>query len=186
LIIRNNSKKRSNDINEAFLLKMVSEDSVKDKTDKDSAYFELPHYGENGKSLFASFKQRDIVKLCVLDLCVFNTHGLSEISLEQECPTFILPGWRKNFFELNKQAKKIIEKYKALKHKRLTDEQASMCIPNASHSKQFKGSINAAQDALSYNCRRIGRLLEPRSSGLLRHFTNFISRVAYDVDFARE
>lgn len=111
------------------------------------------------------------VNVRVLDLVVFNPDGKVEWTEGQPPPIALLPGWRKRFDNLASQMR-------------------SVEIPPSVRQFCFTGSMLAAECAFAAGLRhfplkRIGRIRSPYAEAIQASYAAFISRAAFDHDFAK-
>ncbi len=160
-------------------------------------YYKLSYFGkEKGEEHYVDFNNMCTVKLCHLDLCVFQPDGSAMFSMGQECPKGVIPSWEKYFKNLKKDFEKIIKHYKVLEGllkdapKVKRKQFISMAVPKSTNEKQslLKGNIRfeKGKATLSYNFRRVGRLCQPQAGDMLMQYARKMSRMAFEHDFARE
>ena len=165
---------------------------VKDRPGHPSdGYEELSYYdADTGESRYVDFRKAEAVKLCILDLCVYQIDGSATLVLGDTAPERIIPVWRMHYDALVKDFEKAIERYKTLLDALPKDASQArsvaqvMMVPSSSNQNLFKGKI--AQNRISYDVRRIGRLNQPRAAALYNRFAQYSSRAAFEVDFGRE
>lgn len=173
--------KRKHTVNEVVLAKIIDDDEV----DYPDAFYELPYFN-NGKKCHVKFQESEMVKLCVLDFCVFQESGFCEFSISDVCPKNLIPAWSKHYSVLKKDVDNIIRKYDEMKKAGRGSEVLKLFVPTTSNSQLFKGTVDLESKKLKYECKRIGRLNQPFASALLSKYGNYISRPAFEHDFGKE
>jgi hypothetical protein len=192
LMVRTNNAhmgKRTNDYHEVVLAQIVDEEK---KGETEDSYYELLYFnGNEGNKWYADFRKTHTVLLCVLDLCVFNDDGHAKISINGNCPDIAIPSWKKRFEILHKKAKNTINRYKEYnKGNKLKDKDIlQLVVPKSSHYKNglFKAEIDCSKAGgeILYGCQRVGRLCQPRAGEMLTKYAHYISRMAFEHDFAK-
>ncbi len=184
LMVRSNGK-RHEAISEVILAEIVDITDEATKSQSQETHFELPYYSSDGKSQYVSFRKRHTVKLCVLDLCVYQDDGSSIIKLSDSCSDNIIPAWKHHYDELQKIANKQINRYTQLQRENARREILALAIPQSSNDNLFKGKIDPTERSISYECRRVGRLCQPQALAMLTKFANYLARAAFEVDFGK-
>ncbi len=155
---------------------------------------EMPYFDESStKRWYIKLKQVHFVRVCILDICVFNPDGTAKLSVTGSAPPDIRPAW--------KARREILSRYW-----RLAINRADIFTPAANESEAvkqyrqkiagdigdllfeddlFKGSLTDAGGVrtLTYNCKRVGHLLRTRAIGLLMSYTATLGRPAYEREF---
>lgn len=155
---------------------------------------EMPYFDVSPlKKWFVKLKTVYFVRGCLLDLCVFNQDGVARLPADGNVPSGIRPAWKARHDILSRYWGRAIRK-------------ADMFAPEASESQAvsqdkqriandvggllfnddpFKGILATAGGvrALTYNCKRVGRLSRARAIGLLMSYTATLARPAYDRAF---
>ncbi len=174
---------------------VVLAEIVQGKSTEDAdGYEELPHYNANPDiKTYVDFRRTETVKLCVIDLCVFQPDGVSTMQVNLEAPTGLIPIWEKYYVSLAKDFTKVIERYERViallpknPSKRQTVDIESVAIPTASSRNAFKGKIVPSEKRISYGLKRIGRLNNPRATAMFVRFGQYSSRIALEVDIGKE
>ncbi len=151
-------------------------------------YFKLPTSPTaSATSGWVDFRARHTVALVVLDFCVYNNDGSARLALADSCAKTIIPAWVEHYAYLRAGAEKSIDLYRTLNRRRGMSNHANLAIPKASYTDIFAGSVRTTSSTgtLSYNCKRINRLCQPRASALLSQFANYLTRAAFDVDLGQ-
>jgi hypothetical protein len=155
------------------------------KKPTEEASFELDYFDKSdGSSRFVSLRKTFPVRLCVLDLCVFDDEGVANLVVDKPCPDNVIQVWRDRYEILQKLGKKIIRQANELAQKNVSQRYISILIPQPSIGKTFNVSFDLKNQTIHYNCMRIGRLCQSRANALLSEFCKYGSRPAYEVDFA--
>jgi hypothetical protein len=174
---------RPNNAHEVTVAKIV-----KNQPRNPESFYKLLYFDRDSRdSHFVDFRKTFTVQLCILDLCVFNKDGLSRMSVSDTCPDSVIPSWKLRFEKLKRKVEKIVGTYKkkemGCKDKQLLD----ILLPRSSHGGNgiFKANIELQKEneAISYTCRRIGRLCLPRAGEMLTKYAQYISRSAFEHDF---
>ena len=125
------------------------------------------------------------VKLCVLDLCVFEKDGTARMSLTKSCTPLAVPAWQNRYTILQKEASRVFERYKTLMDDGQSADLLDLTIPLASNSRLYKGKVDVGGKAISYDCCRTARLSATRSVALLQAFSTYLSRPAFETDVGK-
>jgi len=182
LMIRKKGE-RANQFNQVILAEIAKEKKESKNIDH---YYELPYFDEDYHEgeYIVNFSKTYTVLLCILDLCVFNENGQARMSIDDPRPEWLIPSWKMRFDKLEKEFKKIIRNFK---DKGANQEVLKYSIPRASLIKNglFKVDIvrDEGKEEVKYNCKRFGRLCQPRASALLTKYAQYISRTAFERDF---
>ncbi len=147
------------------------------------AMFELPWYDEDtGASRFVNFNRRVVARASILDLCVLNVNGQSQIEPEAETDLALLPHWHARQEQLVKQSRQVLKRWKAV-HKHL-DPTALQYVAGWSTGDPFKPQVDIDGGRLSWNCVRVRRLREPHARALLIRSSQYFARDAFLRDLA--
>ncbi len=184
LMVRSNGK-RHEAIIEALLAEIVDDTVEATKSKHQETHFELPYYSPDGNSVYVSFRKRHTVKLCVLDLCVYQDDGSAKIKLGESCSDNIIPAWKYHYDELQKFAKKQIDRYFQLQRENARSDVLALAVPQSSNDNLFKGKIDPTERSISYGCRRVERLCQPQALAMLTKFANYLARAAFELDFGK-
>lgn len=152
----------------------------------------LEYFGSDpSESWYVNLKRVYQVRICILDLCVFNKDGIASINIEGDVPGMIRPSWKSRYSAQVKLYKKIFKKFEVLNPKKcdstavkkMKSDVKKMLIESLLRENPFKGSMKEKDDKRSivYNCKRVGRLSRTRAFGLLMTYTAVQSRPAFDV-----
>jgi len=186
-----NKGKRARDFHEGILFEIDN----KPGEDDDSSY-ELKYFDEDSRnSMYINFKKKYHILLCILDLCVFNVNGVSQMSSNEEYPINVIPAWQYRFEKLKEKFDRTTEEY----NKYLKIFKDGNCkgidegflkkhlLPKSSHygTALFKPSITIKKNitTIEYNCRRVGRLCKQHAESAWLKYSHLISRKAFDHDF---
>jgi len=201
LMVRTETGKRRSVITEGVLAKIVDDLPIDKKNGlpkQQDMHYELRYFDtSSGDPHYVSFLETYLIKLCVLDLCVFWEDGEAKIGLKDKSPRNIIPAWGKYHDTLLGNAKEIIENYSKLQKMRelynkrrepknhASDKLLRLAIPKSSDPELFIGTIDTAKNILIYDCKRVERLCQAHAAALLTKYSNFTSRAAFDLDFGR-
>lgn len=156
---------------------------------------EMRYFGDNpDERWYVKLKQVHQVRVCFLDLCVFNDDGTSTILSGSEVPDGIRPAWKARYTILAKLFGRLLKRVDDLlapvekESKDVTNLKAkvrSELTGDLFNGGLFKGEIvdKNGYRGINYNCRRVGRLSRARAFGLLMAYTACLNRPAYDRDF---
>ena len=188
LMVRGESGNRK--LAQAVLAEIIDQEKIKEVS---PGFVELPFY-------LADAERRAVVKLTgaptvplvVLDLCVFQADGEAAMSMESKCPDDLIPAWQKRFDRVQAEVKKIIDQYRSMTvaggASRNLPSEVDLSIQRfltQSVSGVVAGKISFSPDRVSYNLKRVRRLKQPRSGSLLRDFSYYKSRDAFEHDLTR-
>ena len=189
LMVRTNGK-RSPDSMDIVLAEVFTSAEPKENT------ILLPHFSEDmSRNFYVRLRPTHSVNPCVLDLCVFNADGTSQINLDADCPENVLPAWKQKYEYLKTFATLVLNRYDLFGEEKIKDAQTRAFVraesPKrfplfTSNSSLFKGlmSFDAGQKRLSFNCRRVKRLHRPRALAVALEYSQYLSRPAFDRDLA--
>lgn len=199
LMVRPDGKRKSTLVDGVLARIERPSDSWKKKIlDGQSSLYRLPYFDEtSGEEFFVNFNEFHIVKLCILDLCVFQQIGTAKYSSMQKCPDIIIPAWKKHFDHIIEYFQKVITRYSECEGafndkptKQLKKGILQLVVPKSSTGEKSlfkeKIQINTKMQSISYDCRRISRICQPRSGEMLLKYSQHISRMAFSHDFLRE
>lgn len=150
-------------------------------------YEELRYFRPGKQPYLVDFsRDRNIIDLHILDLCVFNPSGLAELDITQSCPLGVIPVWQKRYDVLVNRAKESLSKLLALNEHQDYSKFALLEFADQPQKGEFiKNDTSKAYEILRYPFRRIARLRQPWSGALLTKFAHYISRAAFDHDLDR-
>lgn len=182
---------RNKNIVEVTLAELV------DTPSKQRLEFELPYFDEtNGKSCYVDFKKAHTVKLWILDLCVYNADGVAELRLDASCPDMVIPAWRERWGILKEQLEADYSQYKATSElinnttpgpaEATANGELRLAALSSSNDALLTEAVELTDRKVSYNLKRVERLCKSHAEALLRAYTNFLSRPAFDHNFAQE
>ncbi len=135
------------------------------------------------KTLYVDFKRTFSVKLLCLDLCVFNADGSAQFRTEDPVPELLIPAWVKRHGVVARQFQQILGTYAYLAPTGKQKSEINRLLTKANNEMTFTGKIDAEGKAISMNFKRVGRLLTPRSTALLKAYSEFLNRDAFDHSF---
>ena len=105
--------RRSRSFNDGLLIRITN------KQDKERFFCtpELEYWKyDSGNRFYVDFREKNIIKLCILDLCVFNSCGKSIFYNNEPCPGKVLPAWQSYYKKhITKNLKKICALYDNIK-----------------------------------------------------------------------
>ncbi len=181
LMVRMESGQRAPGVQEAVLAELTT---AKPPSSQLEAFFELPFYSGEDSSLFVSFRKIHTVILFALDMCVFRNDGQAIFEIGKTCPTGVIPAWKNHYRHMQEWAKGIMESSRKLCDELgISDDSehfrslAVLAMPPSSNTQLFQRSFSSS--ILNYNCKRVGRLTELRSSALLARFARYMARPAF-------
>jgi len=152
---------------------------------------EMAYFGESAdEQWYVKLKLAFQVKTQILDLCIFNTDGSARLLIGNEVPEAIRPAWKERYKmvaeSISHTLKKLDPLYpaegEAQDLRKMKAKLRSELISHLLDEGLFKGKLIEDNDnrAISFNCRRVGRLCRARASGLLMAYCGCLSRPAYD------
>jgi hypothetical protein len=116
------------------------------------------------------FQSAVTVDLRVLDLAVMNSGGMVEWTEHQPMPSALLPGWRARFEQRVAEA---------------TGGAAPTIRPLSLSCSGETWKCDTTTGSSRYPLRRIGRIRSPYAEAILGSYAAFVSRAAFDHDFAK-
>jgi len=155
---------------------------------------EMGYFGGNANERwYVKLKQVHQVRVCLLDLCVFNNDGTAFIQSDGEAPDAIRPAWNARYKFLVKLFGRLLKRLDLLspvekEPEDVTSFKAKLRLELSGdllNDVLFKGEMvdQNGRYGIVYNCRRVGRLSRARAFGLLMAYTACLNRPAYDRDF---
>lgn len=150
--------------------------------------YELPFWKEDGSSAFVHFPQVHMIRVSILDLCVLDVAGNVTFDRSSVLPETLNVAWSHYVEKLQKQFD--TESNRAIQLKTLFTGAASnvpkelraLAIakvePCCSNTGRFKSTSN--ENGFTVNCRRVGRVSSALATDILRAFTRYQSRTAFD------
>jgi hypothetical protein len=185
---KNSSAGHPNTVTGAVMAEIKELDKTPHKPDTQ----ELKYYSDtSGKKSYVMFGRAQNIRLCILDLCVFQNDGSAKFTIDQECPDGLIPAWQDYYEKLQKEIKKIINRYARISQidsnklpKAEREQLLKYVLPPSSHTNLFKGKI--VNQTLEYPLKRIGRITQARALAILSRYTNYLARAAFDRDFGEE
>lgn len=155
----------------------------------DGQSFELPRFGDDGLSHgIVEFAKGSTASLRVLDLAVLNRDGKCEFdpAAKLEGENYYSRGWQRRAQRLSddfgKTAKSIADEIKKLKGGDKIVIKA--LLPRAGMGAKLGNRGDFKDGKFSYPLRRIGRVRDPLAASMLGAFGRYLSRDAFDHDFA--
>jgi hypothetical protein len=154
---------------------------------------EVIEYIERGTQQLGlvTLTRANVVNLDVLDLAMFNSGGLTEITLATLVPAEVLhEGLAKRYSELHAQFSKVAQ--------RITDGKQALrqvtgswqkdllqgLVPKVSHNSKLGKADAHTTAGFSFGLKRVQSLRDPYAKSLLDKYTRFLSRTADLHDFA--
>jgi hypothetical protein len=135
------------------------------------------------KTMYVDFKKTFSVKLICLDLCVFNSDGSAQFKIEAQPPHLLIPAWVKRHAVVAKQLQQILKIYQYIDPAGKQKSEFNRLLTKANNEMTFVGTVNPTEGSINMNFKRVGRLLTPRSTGLLKAYGEFLNRDAFDLSF---
>ena len=105
-----------------------------------------------------------------------------------DCPDSVIPHWQKRFGILQKEIGKFFNRHEEYREKNGA-EILDLLAPKSSHGKsglfKVKLDISKKKKSISYECKRVRRLRQPRAGAMLTKYAHYISRAAFEHDFGK-
>jgi len=157
---------------------------------------EIDYFGDGpGDRYFVKMKAIHQVKACILDLCALDANGTATIEIGKACPDGLRPSWLERYHRLMTMYERKLTRLKPLwpeygesgDDKRKREAIWKMVLSGMLDVGPFKGQVSDTEGrkTVTYNCRRIGRLVRERAFGLLMAYTSCLSRPGFDRDFGK-
>jgi hypothetical protein len=187
LMVRKNGK-RQPDIQYVPLAEVVPLPPEKD----------LPPYSEDmlcfgsgpDEHWFVKLKIIHLVRVYLLDLCVFRDDGAAIIWPGKVAPDGVRPAWQNRYKILSKSFGRIIKQLD-LTSSVTGEPPATKGIKSSLKADLLnegfvKGQLLKRRDdiGITYNFQRVSRLSRDRAFGLLMAYTSVLGRPAYELEFA--
>lgn len=158
------------------------------KSDAQGMWFELPVFcPETYSSSWVRFRETLAIPLRILDLTVFDNDGESKILFDEPVTSGLVPSWTKRHGVLASEFQKMSERYRVVSSGIDGSQkgEALKCVQQSiTGSNGFiAGVVDLDKKEIKYNLKRIGRLKEPLAGALLRAYSAYVSRDAFDHDF---
>ncbi|MCB9688815.1 MAG: hypothetical protein H6735_27490 [Alphaproteobacteria bacterium] len=180
LMVRSNGRRSYDDkctrqVVLAEIVRPAGQSGPKDSWEKIDWYDEA-----TGQPAYVDFANAHDVRLAVLDLCVLNEDGKASIDVDVAGSSGLIEPWQKHCEKVRRLFRAAIERYKELEKKQVKNEIKKALLPAASLSARFDAGVDGS--VLTYEIRRVGRLLQPRAGAVLTHFAQYRSRAAFEHD----
>ena len=153
--------------------------------------YKLTHFGLHGEHRAAALlKRATVANLSVLDLSVLNKDGRCEIAPAAAPDGAVSPtrAWQARCLQLTKQFKRTAKRIEDARVK-FGDEVAALVaeavLPRVGMSTQLAQLGSYAAGSFGYPIRRICHVRDPGAASLLAAFSSYLSRDAFEHDFAR-
>jgi hypothetical protein len=170
------------------LTKMVPLCLVTQKRPEEGQSYELKCWNDDGSPAHVHFSQIHMVRVSVLDLCVLHPEGRANFDRQPNLPDTLTESWRQHATKLLKlweresahadQLKSLFQHKESSIPKQLRTLAVSKILPCCSNTGRFK--YNPTQQGFSVNLRRIRRISPLLTSDILRGFSQFQCRTAFD------
>jgi hypothetical protein len=160
------------------LLKEVFVAEITEKC-RGSASWKLEFYDQH-REQYIDFKKGIVVSLYALDLCVFNDDGSAKFNIKSSPPSPLIPAWQRRFETLKKLCSKTIKKCRDLRSTPGKEQDISHLVTRATNSSLVVGTVDQANETVSYSIKRVQRLLDPRATAALNAYCRFLGRDAFD------
>ena len=155
---------------------------------------EMPYFDTSpSKRWYVKLKAVQFVRGCILDLCVLNQDGIARLVINGIAPSGIRPAWKARhdiLLRLWGRAVRRADLLAPVANESQVVTQAKQKIARdiggvLFDDDLFKGNLTEAGGvrALTYDCKRVGRMSRARAMGLLMSYTAALGRPAYDRDF---
>lgn len=160
------------------------------KPEQSGAFFELPYFNESDYSSgWVRLHTTSPVPLQILDLAAFHDDGMCMANVKQVMPSSLVPSWERRFSVLQEEYRRIISQYENMFNPNGGKPgQAGIVAQHAlskSVERTVSGVIRGKRSEVVYDLRRIGRVKEPIASSMLRSYSAYMSRDAFEHDFAK-
>src|ERR1700730_6163804 len=143
--------------------------------------WKLDFYSENDQ--FVDFKRTFVTRLIQLDLCVLNSDGSATFSGEADPATLLIPAWEKRSADITRYSNQLIAAYTGMDPREGQTEKVNDLLTRSNGDLPFPGTIDPAARRVQYNCKRVMRLLAPRSTALIGAYAKFLDRDAFEHTF---
>jgi len=183
LMVRSDGRRQS--IGHVFLAEIFH-----DKPNESGAFFELPYLDETDYSSgWVRLHTSSPVDVQILDLAVFQDDGVCRANVEQAVPGRLIPAWENRFTLLQDDYKGIISQFEKMfppeNGKPGQAGRVAQCALSKSVEGIVSGIIRGRRKEVVYDLKRIGRVKEPMASSMLRSYSAYMSRDAFEHDFAK-
>jgi hypothetical protein len=150
-----------------------------------TAYYPLKYFSfDNDNEYVVDFRRALTINLMVLDLCIFNSDGISKLTLNTPLSNGLIPAWVKYHSTVARYFGKYLEKLKRYA-KFLDEETKLMLLPASTPECKFKPEVSDDFSSIDYGLKRVGRLRQPTSGEVLLKLSHFNSRAAFDHELDR-
>jgi hypothetical protein len=149
---------------------------------KKSLGWKLEFY-DSTRSVFVDFKRTFSAKLFCLDLCALNSDGSAKFHLDDPLPPLLTPAWAKRQKVIKKQLEQMIGTYRYINPSAKQKGEVSRHMTKASNEMTLTGVLDPDAGSIVMNFKRVGRLLPPRSTALLKAYGEFLNRDAFEHPF---
>jgi hypothetical protein len=153
--------------------------------------YKLTHFGLHGEHRAAALlKRATVANLSVLDLAVFNKDGRCEIApaTAPDGTVGLTRAWQARSLQLTKHFKRTAKQIEDARVK-FGDEVAALVaeavLPRVGMSTQLTQLGSYAGNSFGYPIRRTCHVRDPGAASLLAAFSSYLSRDAFEHDFAR-
>jgi hypothetical protein len=178
--------KRYFSVEQAVLAEIKSELPANLRAPAFDGYFELPFLDRKAHR-YVALRLIHVVPIQILDLCVYNSDGAATWSVGSPCPDDLIPSWQKRHAILEKMITASMKVYEEkAKYQLPAQDQVQLALRDFGYCREFRGEITSDKNFVKYDCKRVGRLRQPRAGALLTRYSNFVSRAAFDHEFVRE
>jgi hypothetical protein len=147
--------------------------------------WKLDFYSE-GREAWVHFKKTFSTRLIQLDYCVFNPAGKAEMSVGGTPPDLLIPAWKKRHAIAIKDVKHLITIYERINPCGAQKNDVNKLLTRANNECIFCGTIDPTAQSITMNFNRVSRLLPPRSTALVKAYSEFLNRDAFEHPFAKE
>ena len=138
---------------------------------------------ERGKQTYVHFKKTVSARLMCLDLCVLNEGGEAKFSLNDQPSDLLIPAWEKRHAIIRKELERLLKKLSALNPDARHRDQVGSLLARADNLEVFTGKLSLANSSIEFNFKRIGRLLPPRATSLVKSYCEYLNRDAFEHTF---
>ena len=162
------------------------------KLQKNQYEREFLYFGESKNEKWKiNFREVVLVQDFILDLCSFNSDGIAKYTSNYELnKNYFRPALISRFSEIKEQINGEINRSDSILAESEIDEDKILKIKKSLYETVFKDDLfgaiyeqNGDYFSLTFNCKRIGRLLYERAIGLLAEYYSVMQRPGYPPHF---
>lgn len=132
--------------------------------------FPLPAFNDDGSPAWVLLDRPGDVPVEAVDYCVFNTDGEATIRPDEIPPPWLWPSWQRRYDRLAKKAKAILGRQAQLNNVSVQNR-ALILKGELGIRSQCPVKVDTGEASISFDLRRVGRLLPPHAKALLTAFS---------------